>query len=152
LLALPKLGSDGVISLYESMLDTVLYARDRYLVRPWKAMQGSNTKSGKAPGGLIFPDTASIHMAAIEDAEYKEIKIGFWDDVYGFDFSCIKEIALREPLVDTVDMKAIVTKPYEIKVLDLKTVKKEDLAFTAHFQLEATRTDCECCGRLFPSC
>ena len=47
-----------------------------------------------------------------------------WDDVYGFDYSCIKEIALREPLVDTVDLKAVVTKPYEVRTFDLKTVKK----------------------------
>lgn len=45
--------------LYESMLDTVLLARDKYL----------------APGGKLFPDKASIHMAAIEDQEYKEEKI-----------------------------------------------------------------------------
>jgi len=115
----------GYFLLYESMLDTVLYARDRYL----------------KPGGLLFPDTASIHMAAIEDAEYKETKIGFWEDVYGFDYSCIKEIALREPLVDTVDLRAVVTQPYEVRTFDLKTVKKEDLAFTANFSLEATRRD-----------
>jgi protein arginine N-methyltransferase 1 len=81
-------------------------------------------------------------MAAIEDAEYKEIKIGFWDDVYGFDYSCIKEIALREPLVDTVDLKAVNTKPFEVKSFDLNTVTKEELSFTAPFKLEATRTDC----------
>jgi len=45
--------------------------------------------------------------------------------------------------VDTVDLKAVVTKPYEIKTFDLKTVKKEDLSFTANFVLEATRRDCE---------
>ena len=39
-----------------------------------------------------------------------------WDNVYGFDFSSIKSVALREPLVDTVDAKAIVTNPYSIKV------------------------------------
>lgn len=97
-------------------------------------------------------------MAAIEDSEYKEQKIGcksthllsinylmrcaVWDDVYGFDYSCIKEIALREPLVDTVDLKAVVTKPYEVRTFDLKTVKKEDLSFTANFALESTRRDC----------
>ena len=32
-----------------------------------------------------------------------------WDNVYGFDYSCIKDIALREPLVDTVELKAVVT-------------------------------------------
>lgn len=50
----------GYFLLYESMLDTVLYARDKYLVA----------------GGLIFPDKATIHMAAIEDGDYKEEKIG----------------------------------------------------------------------------
>jgi type I protein arginine methyltransferase len=50
----------GYFLLYESMLDTVLYARDEYL----------------AQGGLIFPDKATIFMAGIEDGEYKEEKIG----------------------------------------------------------------------------
>lgn len=42
--------------------------------------------------------------------------IPVWDNVYGFDYSCIKDIALREPLVDTVEMKAVVTDPCLIKV------------------------------------
>ena len=50
----------GYFLLYESMLDTVLYARDQYLCE----------------GGLIFPDKASIFMAGIEDGEYKDEKIG----------------------------------------------------------------------------
>lgn len=45
----------GYFLVYESMLDTVLWARDKWL----------------APGGLIFPDKASLHVVAIEDAEYK---------------------------------------------------------------------------------
>lgn len=50
----------GYFLLYESMLDTVLYARDKYL----------------ATGGLIFPDKATIYMAGIEDGDYKDEKIG----------------------------------------------------------------------------
>ena len=49
----------GYFLLYESMLDTVLLARDKYL----------------KPGGLIFPDTATMYICAIEDQEYKEEKI-----------------------------------------------------------------------------
>lgn len=115
----------GYFLLYESMLDTVLLARDKYLKKD----------------GLIFPDNASLYVAAIEDSDYKEEKINFWDNVYGFDYSCIKDIALREPLVDTVEMNAVVTKPCMIKHIDLATAKKEDLTFTANFSLEATRTD-----------
>ncbi|KAI0045962.1 protein arginine N-methyltransferase [Auriscalpium vulgare] len=115
----------GYFLLYESMLDTVLDARDRYL----------------KPGGLIFPDHATLFLAAIEDQDYKEEKINFWDNVYGFDYSCIKDIALREPLVDTVDLKAVVTDPWIIKKIDLTTAKKEDLTFTSTFKLKATRND-----------
>ena len=50
----------GYFLLYESMLDTVLWARDRYLKKD----------------GLIFPDKAIIYTAGIEDGEYKEEKIG----------------------------------------------------------------------------
>jgi len=50
----------GYFLLYESMLDTVLVARDKYL----------------APGGLIFPDKATMYIAAIEDGDYKDEKIG----------------------------------------------------------------------------
>ncbi|KAI0342177.1 protein arginine n-methyltransferase [Trametopsis cervina] len=115
----------GYFLLYESMLDTVILARDKYL----------------KPGGHMFPDEATLYLAAIEDMEYKEEKINFWDNVYGFDYSCIKDIALREPLVDTVDLKAVVTDPCLIKHLNLLTIKKEDLAFVAPFTLKATRND-----------
>ncbi|MCJ1350576.1 MAG: type I protein arginine N-methyltransferase Rmt1 [Icmadophila ericetorum] len=115
----------GYFLLYESMLDTVLYARDKYL----------------APGGLIFPDKATIFMAGIEDGEYKDEKIGFWDNVYGFDYSPLKDTALTEPLVDTVEIKAVVTDPTAVKALDLYTVTPEDLAFSAPFTLHVRRND-----------
>jgi type I protein arginine methyltransferase len=117
----------GYFLLYESMLDTVLYARDRYL-----RQDGT---------GKIFPDRATIYMAAIEDGEYKDDKIGFWDNVYGFDYSPMKETALSEPLVDTVEMKALVTDPCPVFVIDLNTVKIADLAFSEAFQLRVQRND-----------
>jgi len=83
----------------------------------------------------MFPDQATMYIAAIEDQDYKDEKITckqivdippliahrapiiVWENVYGFDYSCIKDIALREPLVDTVDVKTVVTKTCEIKVM-----------------------------------
>ena len=32
-----------------------------------------------------------------------------WDNVYGFDMSCIKDIALLEPLVDTVPQNSVIS-------------------------------------------
>lgn len=45
----------GYFLFYESMLDTVLYARDKWLV----------------PGGLVLPDKATLSMVGIEDGEYR---------------------------------------------------------------------------------
>jgi hypothetical protein len=77
----------GYFLLYESMLDTVLWARDKWL----------------APDGLIFPDSASLYMVGIEDGDYRAEKIDWWSNVYGFNMQCLGKVALLEPLVDVVD-------------------------------------------------
>ncbi|ODV93959.1 hypothetical protein PACTADRAFT_51701 [Pachysolen tannophilus NRRL Y-2460] len=115
----------GYFLLYESMLDTVLIARDRYLKK----------------GGLIFPDKASIHIAGIEDSNYKEEKIHYWENVYGFDYSPFIDIAMAEPLVDTVENNSIVTTSSKLIDLDLNTVTIKELAFYNDFKLVATRDD-----------
>ena len=43
----------------------------------------------------MFPDKATLYVTAIEDRQYKDDKINWWDDVYGFDMSCIKDVALQ---------------------------------------------------------
>ena len=103
---------------------------------------------------MVLPDKASLHLTAIEDAEYKEDKIeckyggvwcivvscmcsevsqslriyislmalffvlAVWNNVYGFDMSCIKKQAMMEPLVDTVDANQIVTNCQLLKVME----------------------------------
>mmetsp|Transcript_7425 Transcript_7425/g.8397 ORF Transcript_7425/g.8397 Transcript_7425/m.8397 type:complete len:357 (+) Transcript_7425:22-1092(+) len=115
----------GYFLLYESMLDTVLFARDKYLVE----------------GGMLFPDKATLYMCAIEDSEYREDKINFWDDVYGFDMSCIKELALVEPLVDMCEASQVMSGSHPILTIDLYTVTKEELDFAADFELTFSRDD-----------
>jgi len=115
----------GYFLLYESMLDTVLVARDKWLVE----------------GGLLFPDKATMYMCAIEDGEYKEEKIAFWDNVYGFDMSPIKKLAMLEPLVDTVEEEAVLTDSKSFFDIDINTVTKEQLAFTSPFSVTFTKND-----------
>src|SRR3984885_2796238 len=64
-----------------------------------------------------------------------------WDNVYGFDFSPMKENALTEPLVDTVELKALVTDPCAVFTIDLNTVTAAELAFSAPFSLRCQRND-----------
>jgi hypothetical protein len=53
--------------LYESMLDSVLHARDRFL----------------KPGGLMAPSQCSILLAGGDDAAFMRDRIDYWRDVYG---------------------------------------------------------------------
>ncbi|KAG9342937.1 hypothetical protein JZ751_015153 [Albula glossodonta] len=137
----------GYCLFYESMLNTVIYARDKWL----------------KPDGLIFPDRATLYVTAIEDRQYKDYKIHCkwlaisssqlppaiacmvsdrgWENVYGFDMSCIKEVAIKEPLVDVVDPKQLVSSACLIKEVDIYTVKIEDLSFTSPFCLQVKRND-----------
>lgn len=115
----------GYFLLYESMLDTVLYARDKYLV----------------PGGLILPDKCSMSIAGIEDGQYKNEKIHYWEDVYGFDYTPFIEVAMAEPLVDTVDNQSLITTAQKFFEFDINTVQKGDLAFHRSFSLRALDAD-----------
>ncbi|CAG2212852.1 unnamed protein product [Mytilus edulis] len=115
----------GYCLFYESMLNTVIFARDKWL----------------APGGLIFPDRATMYVTAIEDRQYKDTKINWWDNVYGFDMSCIRKTAIAEPLIDVVDPNMVVTNACLVKEVDIYTVQLDDLSFTAPFHLQCRRSD-----------
>lgn len=45
-----------------------------------------------------------------------------WENVYGFDMTCIRNVAMKEPLVDVVDPKQVVTNSCLIKVSKILTV------------------------------
>jgi len=115
----------GYCLLYESMLQTVLYARDKWL----------------KPDGVILPDKAILNLCAIEDGDYKDDKINFWDNVQGFNFSCIKKNAIQEPLVDVVDPKQVMSTTSRLLTIDINTVKEADLSFVVPFRMVATRDD-----------
>jgi len=115
----------GYFLFYESMLNSVIFARDKWL----------------APGGIILPDKASVYICGIEDGDYKDEKINYWDNVYGFDMSCIKKQAILEPLVDTVNAQAVATRAAKIMTVDIHTVKVEDLTWMSPFKITATRNE-----------
>merc|ERR1711936_329363 len=115
----------GYCLFYESMLDSVLFARDKWL----------------ASDGWMFPDRATLYVTAIEDRQYKDDKINWWDDVYGFDMSCIRSVALQEPLVDVVDRNQVVANSCLLKEIDIQTCTKDDIPFVAPFSLKIKRND-----------
>lgn len=116
----------GYCLFYESMLDTVIFARDKWLNKN---------------GGLIFPDQATLYICAIEDRQYKEDKIDWWDNVYGINMNAIRKIAIKEPLVDVVDSRQVCTNPCLLFEVNLYTITVAQLAFKSDFALRLKRDD-----------
>lgn len=107
----------GYCLLYESMLDTVLFARDKWLV----------------PGGHLFPDKCSMHIQGIEDSS---ARVNFWDEVYGFNMQAIKsKITIRDAFIEDVPAKDVITDRALLQRIDIDHVKYDDLDFHSDFAL-----------------
>lgn len=106
--------------LYESMFDSVIYARDRYL----------------AEDGLMVPSYAALRIAPLADSDLKASHIDFWRDVYGFDMTAMLEKANEEVLIRIVDEKELAAESVAFLELDLHSTRVEDLVFTKPFNVK----------------
>eukprot|EP00249_Psilotum_nudum_P017825 c26509_g1_i1 orf=316-2469(+) len=141
-------GADVIVSewmgyclLFESMLGSVLHARDRWL----------------RPGGAILPDMAQMFIAGFGRGG---TSLPFWEDVYGFDMQCIgqevMEDAAQSPIIDVLEGKDVVTEACLIHEFDLVNMKCDDVDFTEMFELKLSANlfcdsyqfkNDECCGK-----
>uniref|UniRef100_A0A671QR48 type I protein arginine methyltransferase n=1 Tax=Sinocyclocheilus anshuiensis TaxID=1608454 RepID=A0A671QR48_9TELE len=106
----------GYCLFYESMLNTVIYARDKWL----------------KPDGLIFPDRATLYVTAIEDRQYRDYKI-----------HCIMFMALICPVSRKWPLRShYVWFLYNLCLLIYSTLLiLSDLSFTSPFCLQVKRND-----------
>jgi protein arginine N-methyltransferase 1 len=111
----------GYALLYESMLASVVIARDRFM----------------RPDGTMFPSSARLIIAGLSDISLRKEKIDFWGRVWGFDFKPIRRWALSEPIVRTVDESAVVTEECAFAEFDLNTMRADELVVSARFDLWA---------------
>uniref|UniRef100_A0A671LW80 type I protein arginine methyltransferase n=1 Tax=Sinocyclocheilus anshuiensis TaxID=1608454 RepID=A0A671LW80_9TELE len=127
----------GYFLLFESMLDSVLYARDRYL----------------AEDGLVYPDRCSISLAAVGDTQKHSDRIAFWDDVYGFKMSCMKKAVIPEAVVEMLKPETVISEAAVVKTIDCGSVTVSELEFTVDFSLKITAsTFCTVMFSTAPDC
>lgn len=108
----------GYALLHESMLNSVLHARDRWL----------------RPGGVLLPSTAELYIAPMSDRVVED-NVRFWytvKDQYGVDMSCISDFARScitnsEFTVDAAAVEDVLSHPARFAELDLYKVTPEEL-------------------------
>lgn len=114
----------GYFLLYEAMLDSVLVARDLYL----------------RPGGLLVPSQCSILLAAVQDDTYLSESINYWDDVYGFKMTAMKDGQGKEADVRVVKGEEVVISTVAgIKNVIMSKDTPKDSDFSSSFDLRITK-------------
>ena len=117
----------GYFLLYESMLPSVLFARDRYLSNP----------------AHCYPDVAVLYVAGMHDRRSRGEWVDWWKDVYGFDMSPLVTDADRHlgSSVETVQAADVVTSTCELKRFDVGSVRAEELDWSSDFNVRLTTAD-----------
>jgi protein arginine N-methyltransferase 3 len=114
----------GYFLLFEAMLDSVLVARDRWL---------------KPETGIMAPSQTRILMAALDDEDLKNDRVNFWNDVYGFKMSAMKEPTLNEAVVDFIKASSVCSDVVILKDLPLQTITIKQLDFVSRFEVVVQR-------------
>nr|XP_057916834.1 protein arginine N-methyltransferase 6 [Doryrhamphus excisus] len=120
----------GYALLHESMLNSVLYARDKWL---------------KKPGGVILPNKADLYITPISEPMVED-RLYFWytlKDKYGVDMSCMSDFARKciknsDISVSPVTAEDVLSHPARFAELDLYTTTVEQMrSVKGHFRCES---------------
>ncbi|XP_043941930.1 protein arginine N-methyltransferase 6 [Protopterus annectens] len=108
----------GYALMYESMLSSVIYARDHWL----------------RPTGLILPSQAELFIAPVTQPELEE-RLAFWEAVkseYGVDMSCMTPFAQTCLMSDEINVNPVagehvLSHPFKFAEIDLGSVTPEQI-------------------------
>ncbi|EEQ27442.1 Ribosomal protein arginine N-methyltransferase rmt3 [Microsporum canis] len=107
----------GYCLLFEAMFDSVLWARDRYLV----------------PGGLMVPSHATIRIAPVASSDIVQEHITFWKSIYGFNMSSMLEGVHDEAIVRSLKPEIMAAESDLFLYMPLHTITAKELIFTKEF-------------------
>ncbi|SPR00580.1 Protein arginine N-methyltransferase 3-like C2H2 zinc finger domain-containing protein [Plasmodiophora brassicae] len=123
----------GYFLLFESMLSTVVVARDRFLVDKT----------------MVYPDRATLSICGVETSSFQDRSLSFWKDLYGFDMTDIADTSrslesLRgtgRPTIEMLSPGCVITDECLLREIRMSSVVDSDLDFTTDFEFRALRDD-----------
>lgn len=105
----------GFYLLHESMLNSVIWARDHFL----------------SEDGTVFPSEARIYACPCSLQTLYSEQINFWDEVYGFNMTAVKNYALKskmiKPEVCLIKETDLLAEPSCVKRFNLRWVMEEEV-------------------------
>ncbi|KAH8355905.1 hypothetical protein KR200_001657 [Drosophila serrata] len=106
----------------EAVLNSVLYARDKWLRR----------------NGLILPSVGNLWVVGAHDP-HRKANLNFWHSVEDIDMSCVRKVVSQEPVVDCVTIQQLLTDECYLHSTHLDTARNEPVAFRSNFLLTVRR-------------
>lgn len=101
----------GYMLLFESMLDSVLLARDRWL----------------RPGGLMMPSRAKLYLCPFTDKHWRQLRLEMLSNVSGIDLRALLPLLANEeasePVVQGLEQAQLIGEPQLLLDLDLSHFK-----------------------------
>ncbi|KAK2855745.1 hypothetical protein FQN49_004887 [Arthroderma sp. PD_2] len=113
----------GYCLLFEAMFDSVLWARDRYLV----------------PGGLMVPSHATIRIAPVASSDIVQEHITFWKSIYGFNMESMLEGVHDEAIVRCLSSSIMAAESELFFYMPLHTITAKELVFRKEFSVTLSR-------------
>ncbi|KAG8860892.1 hypothetical protein FRB96_003627 [Tulasnella sp. 330] len=132
----------GYCCIYESMLDSVLIARDKFLRKDGTVVAGEDeSDEGETKGqGLMVPSQCRMEMGLGDVKDILRERITFWDDVYGFRMTAMANEVYDECVMDVVGPETLLGDAMTIKDLPLQHITIRSLDFRSPFRLTTTRS------------
>lgn len=113
--------------MFNSVMEDVLYARDRFL----------------KPGGSIFPCSANLYMVVAEQPrnpfEEKPTDERFWRRYNGLNMSRAWRLIQQRPLITSVSSVQVLSLRQLLRSFDMHSLRHDQLSFTAPFALRTRR-------------
>ncbi|KAL1110256.1 hypothetical protein AAG570_008333, partial [Ranatra chinensis] len=113
----------GYFLLFESMLDSVIYARDKLL----------------ATGGIMLPSECNMYIIGASDPERHNCTVKFWENVNGYKMTTMINLSLQEANIDFMNENYLSTTSYRIHTINVNSCSVHDTLFTSHFTLIGLR-------------
>ncbi|KAF4670032.1 Protein arginine n-methyltransferase [Perkinsus olseni] len=105
----------GFYAFHESMLDSVLYARDKWL----------------KPDGLLLPDSCRLWAAVVSEDGWKKDNVDYYHNYYSLDFTpfgnALALEAMANPQVQLLSKEEILSDPALVVGVEIHTVTSEQL-------------------------